>query len=136
MSDNRQPTRPPAAQRRQGTAATYPLAPLKPTPGQWKRATNPAPDTTPRRKPLTNYVAFTKDTLGRWHANHHMGKTTTPVGMNGYVNADAAFREIIALGRMGEGHILLTRDFLTELYADWDDHDRQAQSTPRAEELP
>ena len=133
MSDNRQPTRPPVAQRRPTTALPYPPAPL-PKRKQRDAAAQPAPQ--PHRRPLTNYIGFTKDSHGRWTFAHHQGKETKPMGMNGYTSADAAYREALALGRLQTGHILLTRDFLDDLYAYWDAADREAQATPRAWELP
>lgn len=134
MSSDRQPTRPPSAQRRPATPATYPIAPLSKQ--RWAKPNPPRTAEEVRRRPLTNYVAFTKNTQNRWTFAHHMGKTTTPMGMNGYTTADAAYREAFTMAHMQGSHILLTSDFLDALHDEWEREQREAQATPRAWEFP
>lgn len=134
MSDNRQPTRPPTAQRRQATAATYPLTPITGK-ARWQPPAQPRTAAEVSRRPLTNYIAFTKDALDRWTFALHKGKTVTPMGMNGYAGANAAYQEALVMTRLQNCHILLTSDFLDELRAEWDAQEREAQATPRAWEL-
>lgn len=134
MSNDRQPTRPPSAQCRPGTPATYPIAQL--TQPRWQKPAAPRTAAEVRRKPLTNYVAFTKDSLGRWTFALHQGKTATPLGMSYYSSADAAYRDALGINQVQPFHILLTSDFLSDLRACWDEEQREAQATPRAWELP
>ena len=130
MSD-RQPTRP--NPQRRGTALPYPVAPMT---GQTKRRPAQRTATDLLVKPLTNYMSFTKGTDGRWRCTHHQGKHHTAVGMNGYADADAAYREVLSLAHMQGCHLLLTSDFLDDLHYVWDQHQREAQATPRQWELP
>lgn len=134
MSNNRQPTRPPTAQRSAPTPATYPIAPLPKQ--RWTKPPTPRTATEVRRRPLTNYIAFTKDTLGRWTFAHHLGKEAKPMGMTGYTTADGAYREALAMAHLQSSHILLTSDFIDDLHTEWTQADREAQATPRAWELP
>ncbi len=134
MPSDRQPTRPPSAQRRPATPATYPIAPL--TKPRWTKPNPPRTAEDVRRRPLTNYVAFTQNSHGRWTFAHHHGKETTPMGMNGYTTADGAYREALTMAHMQGSHILLTSDFLTALHDEWEQEQREAQATPRAWELP
>ena len=134
MSSDRQPTRPPSAQRRPVTPATYPIAPLAKQ--RWTKPETPRPAQQVRRRPLTNYIAFTKDALGRWTFAHHLGKEAKPMGMTYYTTADGAYREALTMAHLQGSHILLTSDFLAELHAEWEQAQREAQATPRAWELP
>jgi hypothetical protein len=133
MSDSRPPTRPDLA-RRQGTPLPYPVAPLTgPAAARHKPSRRPALDQF--RRPLTNYLAFVRGADDRWRCSLHKGREVSPIGMNGYRDADAAFREIMSLGRMYDCHMLLTSDFLADLYAAWDELDRQAPIAARQMEL-
>lgn len=120
----------PGADPRQPTALPYPVAPL-PTTGARTGA-----QILPLARPLTNYVSLTRNVSGRWCATLHKNKERTPIGMNGYQSADACYRELLALARMHDWHILLTRDFLDDLLCDWDRFDKEAQATPQQWELP
>ena len=134
MSSDRQPTRPPSAQRRPVTPATYPIAPLAKQ--RWTKPETPRTAQQVRRRPLTNYIAFTKDALGRWTFAHHLGKEAKPMGMTYYTTADGAYREALTMAHLQNSHILLTSDFLDELHSEWEQEQREAQATPRAWELP
>ena len=81
-------------------------------------------------------MSFTKDSDGRWRCTHHQGKQHMAVGMNGYIDANPTYREVLSLAHMQGCRLLLTSDFLDDLHYVWDQPRAKRRLRPRQWELP